>query len=203
MNDKLFDFLKKVYAEHGYRLFLVGGTSRDMLLGRHFSDYDFATDATPEEERIFLPRADYAFAKYGSIHLTVMGVGADVTTFREETGYSDYRHPSKIAFVKDPSLDYKRRDFTINAIYIDEKYQVLDFVSGQEDLKNKIIRFIGDPATRVKEDPLRIIRAERFVKTLGFSLDPATAEAMKIYRPLLHKLNPLKVIEEERKLKAR
>ncbi|MCI2111778.1 MAG: hypothetical protein LKK13_05555 [Bacilli bacterium] len=200
MIDPFFDELKKTYKANGYRLYIVGGSVRDSLLGRPFSDHDFVTDATPDQERLFLPDASFVFARFGSVRLKREGQEIDVTTLREEGGYGDFRHPSKIVFVKEPSLDYKRRDFTINALYLDENYHLLDFCHGEDDLKARLIRFIGDPFLRVHEDPLRILRAERFMKALGFSLEAETARAIEENRFLLRKLNPEKVKEEERKL---
>ncbi|MBR4275094.1 MAG: hypothetical protein IKQ34_03705, partial [Bacilli bacterium] len=117
----------------------------------------------------------------------------------QEGEYNDSRHPSNVIFVKDPKLDYVRRDFTINAMYLDEDYNVIDFSTGQEDLKKKLIRFIGDPYKRIEEDPLRIARAERFAKTLGFEIEEKTQQAIKDKRDLLGKLNPEKLKEEQRK----
>lgn len=202
MEDRFFNQLKKLYVSYGYRLYIVGGAARDLLLGRPYVDHDFVTDATPEEEKEFLPDASYVFAKFGSIRLSLEGEEIDITTLREEGAYEDFRHPSRIIFVKDPRIDYKRRDFTINALYLDEEYQLLDYCNGLSDLKTKVIRFIGDPDTRIKEDPLRILRAERFSKVLGFEIEPKTKAAIERNRGLLKELNPEKVKEEERKLRS-
>jgi tRNA nucleotidyltransferase (CCA-adding enzyme) len=199
MKDPLFDELQLVYSQAGYDLYIVGGTSRDLLLGRSFSDRDYATNATPEEEKHFLQDANYAFARYGSIRLLFKGQEIDVTTLRKEMDYRDFRHPGKVTFVQKPSEDYFRRDFTINALYLTSDYQVLDFCGGQQDLHDKIIRFIGDPSRRVQEDPLRIIRAERFAELLSFTIEEKTQKAIDEFRPLLSELNPAKIKEEERK----
>ena len=200
MKDAIFDELKILYRAHGYRLYLVGGSVRDLLLGRPYTDHDFATDALPEEEKAFLPEASYAFAKYGSIRLMRSGEEVDITTLRQEGAYKDFRHPSKIAFVVDPALDFKRRDFTINALYLDEEYHLLDFCGGYDDLKKGLIRFIGDPDTRLREDPLRLLRAERFSKVLGFEVEEKTKAALERNRDLLKELKPEKIKEEQRKL---
>ena len=199
MDLPLFQKYARLYKEHGYSLYMIGGTSRDILLGKFPSDFDFVTDATPEEEKIFLPDADYAFEKYGSIKLKEQGIEVDITTFREEGEYLDFRHPSYIKFVTSAEKDSKRRDFTVNALYINGEGKVLDFHHGLEDLQNKVIRFIGDPETRVKEDPLRILRAERFARRLGFQIEKATQKVMDDNRCLLEKLNPEKVKSEEKK----
>ena len=199
MDLPLFKKYEKLFRSHGYPLFMVGGTSRDLLLGQEPSDFDFVTSATPEQERSFLPDADYSFAKFGSIKFKEEGKEIDVTTFREEGEYKDFRHPSYIRFISSPEEDSKRRDFTINALYLDGEGNVLDFHGGLKDLREKKIRFIGNPYVRIQEDPLRILRAERFAKRLGFTLEEETDKAIKKLRPLLAKLNPLKVKQEMEK----
>ena len=199
MKIEAFDFLKDVFRKNGFRLYVVGGTVRDFLLGKEITDLDFVTDATPEEEMKFIPEADFTFKRFGAVRYPYKGKHIDITTLREEGEYNDSRHPSKVAFVKDPKLDYVRRDFTINAMYLDEDYNVIDFSSGQEDLKKKLIRFIGDPRKRIEEDPLRIARAERFAKSLGFEIEEETLAALNDKRDLLGKLNPEKLKEERKK----
>lgn len=196
---EVFDTLKKIFNAHGYRLYVIGGTSRDYLLKRELTDYDFVTDATPSEMKEFLPDANYRFEKYGSVRVKVNNIKVDLTTLRKENSYLDSRHPKDIVFIKNLEEDYVRRDFTINAIYIDENYKIIDFCGGISDLENKIIRFIGDPKTRIKEDPLRIYRAERFAQVLGFTLDPKTKKAMEECYDEVKKLNPEKIKEEMRK----
>ncbi len=199
MRDEVFEILKILFNQNGYRLYMVGGTSRDFLLGRDYEDRDFVTDATPEEEKKFLPNAEYRYAKFGSIRVKVAGTKVDVTTLRTEGDYNDKRHPSFVKFVKNIEEDYVRRDFTINALYIDEAYQVHDFANGIDDLNSGIIKFIGDPDKRVIEDPLRIIRAERFAETLGFDIDKKSKEAIMRNRGLLDELKPEKINEEKKK----
>lgn len=199
MRVSLFDELAALFAKYGHSLFMIGGTSRDLLLGLPVKDYDFCTDATPEEMKVFLPDANYRFEAFGSVLLRRSGFHVDVTTLRVESGYSDYRHPGRIRFVKSIEEDHARRDFTINALYIDKDYEVHDFAGGLEDLKNGIIRFIGDPETRIREDPLRILRAERFKKRLGFRYAPGTGKAIKKLRGLVNELSRGKLIEELRK----
>ena len=201
MQNELFKFLDKVFKENGFSIFEVGGSVRDELLGLEVYDFDFATDATPEEMIKFLPDYNDTFAKYGCIKYKGEFGRAEITTFRVEENYDDYRHPTKIRFVKSLNEDYKRRDFTINAIYKDVDRNIYDPSNGVEDLKNKLIRFIGEPEKRIKEDPLRILRAKRFANKLGFEIEPKTAKAMENLSYLLEKLNPEKIKEEERKSK--
>lgn len=197
----MFEYLSKVFKENGFSIFAVGGTVRDELLGLEVFDFDFTTDATPEEMLKFLPNADPVFAKFGCIKYKGQGFKADITTFRTEENYKDYRHPAKVTFVRTLEEDYKRRDFTINAIYKDFEGNIFDPSNGLKDLKNKIIRFIGDPETRIKEDPLRILRARRFANALGFEIEENSAKAMAKLEYLLSKLNPEKVRAEAKKIR--
>lgn len=196
---KIFDSLAKLFNSHGFRLYVIGGTSRDYLLNKELTDYDFVTDATPDEMKVFIPDANYRFEMYGSIRLKVGGIKVDITTLRKEDEYLDKRHPSQIVFTKNLKEDSKRRDFTINAIYIDEKYNVIDFYNGEEDLKNKIIRFIGDPYKRINEDPLRIIRAIRFKEVLNFEFESETNKAINDLFKLTETIKKEKLDEERRK----
>ena len=199
MNKEIFTKLAKLFNDNGYRLFMIGGTTRDYLLNKEVYDYDFVSDATPEEMSKFLLDANYHFAKFGSVRTKVDGIHVDITTLRVEGEYLDSRHPSKIEYVKEIEKDYVRRDFTINAIYMDENFKIIDPSNGTKDLKKGIIRFIGDPTKRIKEDPLRILRAERFAKKLNFVIEPKSLEAIENNRQLLAKINPDKIKEEERK----
>lgn len=196
----LFDEIATLFKKHGFNLFMVGGTSRDFLLERKVTDFDFATDATPREIKEFLPDANYRFSEFGTVSLKVDGNLVEITTLRVEGEYIDYRHPGKITFVRDIKLDYKRRDFTINAIYIDHNYEVYDFCNGLSDLKAQIIRVIGDPNIRFNEDPLRMIRALRFKLKLGFEFDHQLEEAIYKNAHLISKLNPQKVVAERNKV---
>ena len=178
---------------------MIGGTSRDYLLGLPVLDFDFVTDATPEEEKAFLPNASYSFARFGSVRLNANPNHIDITTFREEEGYDDHRHPRTIRFIKDMKADSVRRDFTINAIYIDSQGNAFDFHDGLQDLEKGLIRFIGDPYIRIKEDPLRILRAERFAKRLGFRIEEESQRAINELRGELVFLSPDKVLMESKK----
>ena len=200
MNKNVFDSVALIFNRHGYRLYMVGGATRDYLLDRPILDYDFVTDATPEEMKAFLPDADFTFSRFGTVRIKVNHVKVDITTLRIEDEYIDYRHPSKVVFTKDIKKDYVRRDFTINAIYMDEEYNIIDYCGGLNDLNNKLIRFIGNPVKRIKEDPLRIIRAERFEKKLGFKIEDETFKAIERNRHLIEELNPQKVQAELKKM---
>ncbi|MFA7019970.1 MAG: hypothetical protein WC215_00200 [Bacilli bacterium] len=184
MDKNIFINLAKLFEKNGFSLYMIGGTSRDYLLERKVLDYDFVTDATPEEMNLFLESADFTFAKFGTIRINYSNQKIDIVTMRVEGDYVDFRHPKTIHYVRDIKLDYVRRDFTINAIYIDKNFAVYDFADGLQDLKDGIIRFIGEPEKRVTEDPLRILRAERFAKKLNFVIEEKTLAAINKHRSL-------------------
>ena len=197
---KEFQRLVSIFKQHGYILYLVGGTVRDLLLGLPLTDMDCVTDATPEEIKTFLPGADFTFAKMGSIKCKDEGIKFDITTLRKEKGYSDSRHPNEVVFVKDLKIDVLRRDFTINAMYMDEHFILFDYVNGEKDLNKKIIRMVGNPDKRIKEDPLRIIRAIRFALQLNFEIDKKLEKSMIKNIELLKLLKKEKVIQDLNKL---
>jgi len=192
----LFQELADIFNKYGYQLFLVGGSTRDYLLNIPLTDMDLVTDATPEETKSFLDNADYTFERFGSVKFKYKDVKFDLTTFRKEGGYVDSRHPNVVFFTKSIKEDYPRRDLTINALYLDKDLNVLDFVNGQIDLKNKVIRMVGDTATRIKEDPLRIIRVYRFKLDLGFNVDNELEKVIKNNKGLLGNIRKEKILEE-------
>ncbi len=167
----------------GFHAYWAGGCVRDRLLGRQPKDYDVATDATPAEIReVFRRRRTIAVgAAFGVI--TVLGSrGAgqiEVATFRRDDTYSDGRHPDRVTF-STPQEDASRRDFTINGLFFDPlEERVIDFVGGEADLAGRLIRAIGDPSQRFREDKLRLLRAVRFAATFDFALEAQTAEAIR------------------------
>lgn len=197
--NEIFEYLKKIFNEHNFHIYMIGSTSRDFLMKREIEDYDFVTDATPDEVLSFLD-CNTTYKKFGTLSLKVNDKHCDIVTLRKESGYLDLRHPSKIEFIKDINEDYKRRDFTINAIYIDEDYKVRDVSKdGVNDLNNKILRFIGDPTKRIKEDPLRILRAKRFIVEYGLTPEKETLKALKENKDLISTIKEGKIIEEKRK----
>ena len=203
-NEKKLELFKKIFnlfQKNGHSLYMVGGTVRDFLLGLELTDMDVVTDATPDQMKEFIPDADYTFAKFGSVKLRNENVKFDITTLREESSYIDSRHPNKVVFCRSLEEDVRRRDFTINALYMDEGLKVYDFVDGQADLKNKVIRMIGDPNKRIIEDPLRIVRALRFAIEFDFSIDSSLQNSINNNKDLLKKLNTAKIQEELKKSK--
>ena len=204
MQEKINAFLSlnKLFQDNGFSLYLVGGTVRDYLLNLPLEDMDAVTDATPKEIKQFLPHADYTFERFGSVKYNgEKKVKFDITTMRKENEYSDSRHPNKIEFVKDLKIDVKRRDFTINALYMDSSLKVIDFVDGQNDLSKRVLRVVGPADAKIKEDPLRIIRAFRFAADYGFKFDEELDAAIRNNIDLLNKLNIEKVKQDLKKAK--
>lgn len=200
MEMRLFETLSRHFKEKGFSLYMVGGTTRDFLLGRACSDWDLATDANPEELRILLPKADITFLRYGVIRLKTEQGHVDITSFREEGDYQDFRHPQHITFVRSWKEDAKRRDLTINALYRSADGTIYDAFQGQRDLKERRLRMIGNPFVRFKEDPLRILRVLRFSLLLEFEIEKETEDAMRKTIGLLKKLSKAKMQEEIKKM---
>lgn len=196
-----FKQLAQVFKDHGYNAYLIGGSSRDCLLNKEFKDFDVATNATPEEVISMFEDVFDHFKQYGSVRVTYKGTKFDVTTFRKETKYTDHRHPGVVEYTTDIKEDYYRRDFTINAIYIDMDGNIYDFGSGSMDLQYNLIRMIGDPNKRLKEDPLRILRAIRFSLVLDFEVEESLQFALKRNAYLIQELNEGKIKEEIAKMK--
>lgn len=191
--------LATLFDSKGFLLYLVGGTVRDYLLGKELTDMDLVTDATPSEMKEFLSNADYTFEKYGSVRLKIDDIKFDITTLRKEEGYSDFRHPNKICFTKSLKEDVFRRDITINAMYMDKDLNVIDFVGGQKDISNKIIRMIGKPLKRINEDPLRIIRIYRFKLETGFDIERELNDVLEHNFSKAKLINKDKINQEIRK----
>ena len=194
--------LLKELTSHDYKAYIVGGFVRDYLLGRESQDIDVCTNATPKEikevfEDSFLPTEDY-----GSVIVNKYGIRFEITTFRKEFSYQDHRKPVEIQYIDDLYQDLLRRDFTINAICIDENGEVIDFLGGRDDLDRKLIRTIGDADDRFQEDALRILRAIRFATVLDFQLDASVSSAILETRHLLSELSYQRKKEELDKIFA-
>lgn len=184
----------RTLRERGHQAYLVGGCVRDLLLGRAPSDYDVATDATPQQVMEIFPQTFAVGAQFGVVLVpqpkgesgaSAVGVGekvpvVEVATFRSDVGYSDGRHPDEVRFSRDPREDVQRRDFTINGMLLDPVTdEVLDFVGGREDLKAGVVRTIGEPEHRFGEDKLRMLRAVRFAARFEYKIDAATMAAVR------------------------
>lgn len=184
------DYCKSIIEllnSNGYEAYVVGGAVRDILSGITPHDYDLATSATPNEMKEVFEKNNIRTIieqgfKHGTVTVLVDGNLLEITSYRSEGEYSDSRRPDEVSFTRSIEEDVKRRDFTINSMYIDASLNVVDITGGQIDLKNKVIRAVGDPFVRFKEDALRILRALRFASTYGFSIEENTALAMKELR---------------------
>jgi tRNA nucleotidyltransferase/poly(A) polymerase len=164
----------------GYQALLCGGCVRDLLLGREPADYDVTTDATPEQVTALFPESVAVGAQFGVVLIPRDGLKVEVATFRSDVGYSDGRHPDSVVYARTPEEDVQRRDFTINGLLMrPETGDVLDFVGGQADLKAGVIRAIGEPDRRFREDKLRLMRAVRFAARFGFAVAPETLDAVR------------------------
>lgn len=188
------EYLHKIAKElqvSGYEAYLVGGCVRDILMGKTPKDWDMTTNARPEEILKLFKDGKYE-NEFGTVLLPIrleakegetkgeLQDVVEITTYRSEQGYSDRRHPDLVKFETELNKDLERRDFTINALALDltKKDEIIDLFGGQKDIKKKIIRAVGEPSDRFKEDALRMLRAIRFCAQLGFELEPKTQRAI-------------------------
>ncbi len=199
----LADLICRTLREAGHQAYLVGGCVRDILLGREPADYDVATDATPDRVEQLFPHSLAVGAQFGVIVVTDDPGPAqvEVATFRSDIGYSDGRHPDRVAYSSSPEEDVKRRDFTINALLLDPVTdQVLDFVGGQRDIQAGIIRAIGRPLDRFQEDKLRMVRAVRFAARFRYAIEASTFSAIGKLAPEIHQVSRERLREELTKI---
>lgn len=173
------EYVLSKLKENGYQAYVVGGAVRDFLMGKTPHDYDLTSDALPSQiSDVFKDfYQEHSGEKHGTIRVIVDHKPIEITTFRCDEGYTDYRRPDNVEFVKDVYIDSKRRDFSINAFYYSEGH-IYDFHKGLEDLNNKIIKTIGNPFARFHEDALRILRAIRFSAKLGYEIESKTKTAL-------------------------
>ncbi|HXE52477.1 MAG TPA: CCA tRNA nucleotidyltransferase, partial [Tepidisphaeraceae bacterium] len=182
----------------GHVAYLAGGCVRDLLLGLQPKDYDVATDAPPSRVRDLFSNTQAVGAAFGVILVRHRRSQIEVATFRAESGYQDGRHPSQVRFTT-AQEDAQRRDFTINGLFLDpENNQVIDYVGGQDDLKARRIRAIGEPSHRFDEDSLRLLRAVRFSARFDFPIEPVTAAAIITHAAQLKRISPERIADELR-----
>jgi len=181
----------------GHQAYLVGGCVRDLLLGMHPKDYDVSTDARPDRIMDLFPNSGRVGAHFGVILVRDTFHQVEVATFRSDQEYEDGRRPTGVHFERDPRADVLRRDFTINGLMMDpDSGEVLDYVDGQRDLNEGLIRAIGDPDERFQEDHLRLLRAIRFAARLNFEIEPATLEAIRRQHAAIGKISAERVRDE-------
>jgi poly(A) polymerase len=188
----------------GFQALWAGGCVRDLILGLDPADYDVATDATPEQVMLTLPfRAITVGISFGVVRVRQPrqdGIEVEVATFRSDHAYADGRRPSSVVFGS-AELDASRRDFTINGLFMDpESNQVIDYVGGLNDLRHHVIRAIGDPAARFREDKLRLIRAVRFAARFNFTIEPITREAVRTMAGEVVVVSPERIAQEIRRM---
>lgn len=181
----------------GFTAYWAGGCVRDLLLERPAKDYDVATSATPGELCTLFPDAQQVGAHFGVVLLHRGQAQVEIATFRSDHNYEDGRHPGEVRFETDPREDVKRRDFTINALLMDPLTgEIFDYVGGREDLRKGIIRAIGDPETRFREDHLRMLRAVRFAARFSFVIEPGTMKAIQRLHGAIHRISAERVRDE-------
>ena len=208
MNDLPEDVKKifNIFDREWTPIYLVGGCVRDMLLGTTPKDYDFTVETPPENIENILRLYHIPFnamsARYGTIVARIGNEEYEITSTRKEADYVDNRHPEEVIFGVSIEEDLKRRDFTINAMAMDSKGNIIDSFDGNKcfDMENHLIKTVGNPETRFKEDPLRIMRALRFSITKGFQLDAATQKAMVDCKDMLNNISKERITAELRKI---
>jgi poly(A) polymerase/tRNA nucleotidyltransferase (CCA-adding enzyme) len=190
----------KSLKEAGFEGYTVGGCTRDLLLGIEPKDWDVTTNARPEEIQKIFPDSVYE-NDFGTVGVKTESEDeklkiVEITTYRVEEEYTDKRHPDKVSFTTKLEEDLARRDFTINAIAMDDEGKIVDPFEGQKDIENKVIRAVGDPTQRFNEDALRLMRAIRLAHQLGFDIEDKTYDAIKEKAPLLKAISKERVRDE-------
>ncbi len=173
------NFIINTFYKNKYEAYMVGGCVRDSILGNEPKDYDITTSAIPEDTIALFKKTIPTGLKHGTVTVLINNTPYEVTTFRTEDNYLDNRRPSSVNFVTDIKEDLSRRDFTINALAYNETTGLIDYFNGLYDLKNKVIKCVGDPDKRFKEDALRMLRAIRFSCQLSFDIEKNTLDAIK------------------------
>lgn len=186
----------------GYEAFLVGGCVRDILRGVEPHDYDLTTSALPEQVKSVFAckKVVETGIKHGTVTVITDGGTLEITTYRTESTYSDNRHPDHVSFAKTLSEDLCRRDFTVGAMAWSPESGLIDLFGGKNDLQNGVIRCVGSPAERFREDALRLLRAVRFASQLDFTIEPETEQAIREQRGLLANVSVERIYEELKKL---
>lgn len=197
MKPEVKDILKTL-EDHGYQAYLVGGYVRDFILGIENEDVDIATSATPEEvKEVFSDNTLSGDDRFGNVNIGDI----QVTTFRKDFYKEGSRFP-EVIYTKNLEEDALRRDFTINALYMDKEENIIDVVHGLEDLSNRFIKTVKEPNISMKEDPLRMVRALRFQKKLNFTLDEDLEYAISKHKDLITKISSKRINREIEKGKT-
>lgn len=184
----------------GFDAIVTGGAVRDMMMHKEPHDYDIATSALPEDTRRLFSRTIDTGIKHGTVTVIINGVGYEITTFRTDGIYLDGRHPEHVRFVNSVYTDCARRDFTINSMMYGSDGEIIDFFGGRADIKEKLIRCVGESEKRFKEDALRMLRAVRFSAALSFDISPETEKAIKKCSMLIKRVSTERIFEELNKI---
>lgn len=189
-----------ILERHGHQAYFVGGCVRDTIMNRSIHDIDIASSATPDEIQALFHKTIDIGIEHGTVIVLFNGEPYEITTFRSEGDYTDHRRPDQVNFVRSLKEDTLRRDFTMNAIAINQYGQVFDYHGGQEDIAIGQIRAVGNPIERFTEDALRMIRAVRFACQLGFKIENNTFDAMVQLSPTIAFLSVERLKEEWTKI---
>ncbi|MEH7441675.1 CCA tRNA nucleotidyltransferase [Bacillus sp. JJ1122] len=188
----------------GYEAYFVGGSVRDHILCREIADVDIATSALPDELKKIFPKTTDVGIEHGTILVHYKGSPYEITTFRSEAGYSDFRRPDKVLFIRSLTEDLQRRDFTMNAIAMDKDGNIIDPFGGKQSINKKLIETVGNPDERFGEDALRMLRAVRFLSQLSFSIEDNTFKSLQKHCNLLENIAvERKTVEFEKMLLGR
>ena len=205
-NNKSIQFIFDNFKKNNYECYLVGGAVRDILLNKEPDDYDFTTNATPDEiKEIFhdFPNLNYG-SHHGTVTIIIDNIPYEITTYRIDGKYLDYRHPTNVSYTKSLKDDLSRRDLTINAFAItkddNNNFKIVDYFNGLDDLKNHVIKCIGNPSDRFNEDALRILRTLRFACQLGYTIEEETSNAIISCSKLLNYISIERIISEIKKM---
>lgn len=195
MLEKALEVLK-ILNQNNYEAYIVGGYVRDTMLQRKTHDIDICTSATPKEILEVFENVIVSDMQYGSVIVSYKGHNFDVTTFRKEIKYESNRKPVKIKYIKNLKKDLLRRDFTVNTLCMNSKKEIIDVLNVKKDLDQKVLRTVGNPRYRIKEDSLRILRCIRFATILDFEIEDKTRHFLSKYGYLLRNLSQNRKKEE-------
>lgn len=193
----------ELIEKSGFEAYFVGGSVRDHILGRDIADVDIATSALPEELKQIFPRTTDVGIEHGTILVHFKGASYEITTFRSEAEYSDFRRPDKVSFIRSLKEDLQRRDFTMNAIAMDKDGEIIDPFGGEDAIHSKQIVTVGNPDERFGEDALRMLRAVRFLSQLSFSIEDKTLKSLQHHCRLMENIAvERKTVEFEKMLQG-
>ena len=199
MEKVIYDVLDKI-EKNGYEAYIVGGFVREYILKKNSYDIDITTSAKPKDIVDLFKDYDVKLYDYGNVSFNIEKYKFDITTYRKDLKYKNNRKPEKIVYIDSLEEDLKRRDFTINTICMDKDENIIDYYDGKKDIKRKLIRSIGNPNEKIKEDALRILRAVRFATTYKYTIDKELKEAIIENRNLLENISYERKKEELNKI---